>query len=185
MEESKVYSLESLTSSQFEKCSRGTLIAVLAAYARLYLLLDGQWYLSVKQRCGDAQAVDIDLEVWDKQTRKEITELVQLIDFQNRDVVSFMELSVMMPSTAGSEGYIEIKDRNDCTLTITHCPIVRTLEKEGEGREKTQCRVICQRIMATMAQSFNPGIKVKPVKIPPRQHQDEIYCQWQFKLNGA
>lgn len=185
MEKSKVYSLESLVSSQFENCSRETLIALLAAWARLYMVLDGYWYLSVKQRFGDEQAVDIDLQVWDKQTRKEIEELVKLMDFPNRDVVSLMELTAIMPSATGSQGYIEIRDRNDCTLSITHCPIVRTLEKEGEGREKTQCQVICRRVMATMALSFNPGIEVKPIKMPPRQNQDEIYCQWQFKLEGA
>jgi hypothetical protein len=177
----KVYSLESLVSSQFENYSRETLIALLTLYARLYLVLDGYWYLSVKQRFGNEQAVDIDLQVWDKQARKEVEELVKLMDFRNRDVVSLMELSAIIPSTVGSKGYIEIKNRNDCTLSITHCPIVSTLEKEGKGREKTQCEIICQRLMTTMALSFNPSIEVKPIKMPPRQNQDEIYCQWQFK----
>jgi hypothetical protein len=185
MEKSKVYDLESLVSSQFENCSRETLITLLAAYARLYLVLDGHWYLSVKQRFGDEQAVDIDLQVWDKQVRKEVEELVKLMDFRNRDAVSLVELSVIMPSAAGSKGYIEIKNRNDCTLNITHCPIVRTLEKEGKGREKTQCEVICRRVLTTMALSFNPSMEVKPIKLPPRQNQDEIYCQWQFKLEGT
>jgi len=180
--EKKVYNIESLVSSYLESYSKEKLIALLAAHARLYLVLDGHWYLSVKQRFGDEQAVDVDLQVWDKQIWKEIEEMVKSMDLQNRDVVSLMELSAIMPSAAGSKGYIEIKNRNDCILTITYCPIVRTLEKEGEGREKTQCEVICRRLMTTMALSFNPDIEVKPIKSPPRQNQDEIYCQWQFKL---
>ena len=185
MEKSKVYTLEALAGSQLENCSRETLIALLATWARLYLVLDGYWYLAVKQRFGDDQAVDLDLQVWDKQTRKEIEELVKVMDFPNRDVVSLMELMAVMPSAAGSKGYLEVKDRDDCLLSITYCPIVRTLEREGQGREKTQCRVICRRIMTAMTLSFNPGIEVKPIRMPPRQNQDEVYCQWQFKLKGG
>jgi hypothetical protein len=185
MEKRKVYSVESLYSSQLENCSRETLIALVAAYAQLYLVLDGCWYLSVKQRFGDEQVVDIDLQVWDKQVRREVDKLAKLMDFRNRDVVSLMELSALIPSAAGANGYIEIENRNDCTLNITYCPIVKTLEKEGEGREKTECEIICRRIMTNMALTFNPSIELKSIKLPPRQNQDEIYCQWQFKLKGG
>ena len=185
MEKLKILNLESLVSSQFENCSRETLITLLTLYARLYMVLDGHWYLSVKDRFGDEQAIDADLQIWEKQTRKEVEGLVKLMDFRNRDVLSLMELSAIMPSTVGSKGYIEVKNRNDCTLSITHCPIVGTLEKEGKGREKTLCTVVCRHITAITALSFNPDIEVKPIKMPPRRNQDEIYCQWQYKLIGA
>ena len=185
MERSKVYSIESLLSSQLENYSREKLIALLAAYTRLYMVLDGHWYLSVKERFGDEEAVNIDLQVWDKQIWKEIGVLAKLMNLQNRDVVSLMELSVIMPSSAGSKGYMEIKNRNDCIFSITYCPILNTLEKEGKGREKTQCEVICRRLMTNMAIAFNPDIEVKPIKMPPRQNQDDVYCQWQFKLKGV
>ena len=185
MEKLKVYNLESLVSSQFENCSRETLITLLSFYARLYMVLDGHWYLSVKERFGNEQAIDADLQVWEKQTRKEVLGLTKLMDFRNRDVLSLMELSAIMPSTVGSKGYIEVRNRDDCTLNITHCPTARALEEEGEGREETLCEVICRRIMTTTALSFNPAIEVKPIKMPPRRNQDDMYCQWEFKLMGA
>ena len=185
MENLKVYNLESLYSSQLENCSRETLIALVKAYAQLYLVLDGSWYLSVKQRLGDEQAIDIDLQVWDKQVKRETEKLAKLMGFRNRDVVSLMELSALIPSATGAKGYIEIANRNDCTLNITYCPIVKTLEKEGKGREKTECEVICRLIMTNMALAFNPSIELKSINVPPRQNQDEIYCQWQFILKGT
>jgi hypothetical protein len=195
MEESKNFDIESLASSLLKSYSKERLIALLVFYTRLYMLLDGHWYLSVKQRFGDKQAIDIDLQVWDKQEQKEkvwdkqeqkeIIGLAELMDFQKRDVVSLMELSAIMPSAAGSKGYIEVKNRNDCTLNITHCPIFRTLVKEGEGREKTECEVICRRLMTNMAIIFNPSIKVEPAKLPTHRDQDEVYCQWRFKLEGS
>ena len=185
MEESKSYDIESLVSSYLESYSKEKLIALLAFCGRLYMLLDGHWYLSVKQRLGDEQTVDIDLQVWGKQERKEVEGLAKLLGFQSRDVISLMELSVIMPSAAGSKGYIEVRNKNDCTFSITHCPIFRTLEKEGEGREKTQCEVICRRLWADMALIFNPSIEVEPTRMPTRQNPDEVYCQWRFKLKGA
>jgi len=185
MEESKSYDIESLVSSYLESYSKEKLIDLLAFYGRLYMLLDGHWYLSVKQRLGDEQAVDIDLQVWDKQERKEVEGLAKLLDFQSRDVASLMELSMIMPSAAGSKGYIEVKNKNDCTFSITHCPIFKTLQKEGKGREKTQCEVICRHLMTNMALIFNPSIEVEPTRMPTRQNPDEVYCQWRFKLEES
>ena len=61
----------------------------------------------------------------------------------------------------------------------------RTLKKEGEGREKTQCEVICQRLMTNMAVIFNPSIEVEPTRMPTRQNPDEVYCQWRFRLEES
>jgi len=182
MKDSKRYDINSLIGSLYQSYSREQLTALLALLGRLYMLLDGHWYLSVKQRLGDEQAIDIDLEVWSKQARKEVEGLAELMGLKNRDVVSLMELSAIMPSSAGSQGYIEVTDRNDCTLVITHCPIFKTLEKEGKGREKTQCDVICRRLMTTMALCFNPGIEVESTLIAALHHQGEVYCRWRFKL---
>jgi hypothetical protein len=185
MEESKNYDIETLVSSYLESYSKEKLIALFVLYGRLYMLLDGHWYLSVKQRLGDEQAVDIDLQVWDKQGRKEVDGLSKLLDFQSRDVISLMELSAIMTSSAGYKGYIEVNNKNDCTFSITYCPIFRTLKKEGKGREMTQCEVICQRLMTNMAVIFNPSIEVKPSRMPTRQNPDELYCQWRFKLEDS
>ncbi len=185
IEKRKVYSVESLYNSQLENCSRETLIALVAAYAQLYLVLDGSWFLSVKKRLGENPAIEVDLQVWDRQVRRETERLTKLMNYQSRDVVSLMELAALIPSAAGAQGYIETENRNDCTLNIEYCPIVKTLEKEGKGREKTQCETICRLIMTNMAITFNPGIELISIKLPPRQNQDDIYCRWQFKLQGA
>lgn len=185
MDELNVRSVDSLVDSQFDNFSRETLISLLKLHARLYMLLDGHWYLAVKERFGNEQAVEIDLEVWDKQGPREVEEIARLIGYQSRDVASLIELSAIMPSAMGSRGYVEMRNRNECILHTTYCPIVNTLIKEGKGREKTQCDVICRRLMTTMATSFNPDIETKALKIPPHQDHGDTYCEWQFTLKES
>jgi hypothetical protein len=179
------YSIDSWIRSVFEGYSREDLIDLLVLYGRLYMLLDGQWYLSVKERLGNERAIEIDLEVWSKQGRREVEGLAKAMGVKSRDVVSFMRVFVTIPSSTGSLGYVEVKDRNDCALIVTRCPILNTLVKEGKGREKTQCEVVCRRLMTTTALYFNPEIRVGPTSMPAARRQSEECCRWWFRIEQS
>jgi hypothetical protein len=60
------------------------------------------------------------------------------------------------------------------------------LEKEGRGRELIICQECCGTAnLVTQAQLFNPNIKVRPLKLPPRKSKDEIACKWEFSLEES
>jgi hypothetical protein len=77
---------------------------------------------------------------------------------------------------------IELRSPNHSTLTITHCPTLLALEKEGEGREQKICQLLEPKLFRLIADFFNPKIEVQALKLPPRKSKDGICCQWDFNL---
>ena len=77
---------------------------------------------------------------------------------------------------------IDIADANNATLTVTYCPTLDALEKEGKGREVETCTVVEPWAMKQYASFFDPDIEVKCLAAPPREKKDGICCQWAFGL---
>ena len=77
---------------------------------------------------------------------------------------------------------MDIKNDNHAILTVRTCPTLLSLEKEGKGRERQQCHLVCSKALGSNASYFNPNIKVTPPKLPPRESNDDICCQWEFRL---
>ena len=75
---------------------------------------------------------------------------------------------------------IDIKSNNHAIFTLPTCVTLFALEKEG--REVQQCHVVCTKILSYYASLFNSDIKVTPLKLPPRDSNDDICCQWEFRL---
>jgi hypothetical protein len=67
-------------------------------------------------------------------------------------------------------------------LTVVRCPTLEAMEKEGEEREKTFCKDVESTIFKMYVDYFNPQIGVQYLKLPPRKNNDEIACQWEFKM---
>ncbi|MCX5999517.1 MAG: hypothetical protein NTU41_08005 [Chloroflexi bacterium] len=71
---------------------------------------------------------------------------------------------------------LTLAELNDC------CPTLVALEAEGGGGERRICREIETELFQLRARFINPAIKVMPLKLPPRQNDDEIHCLWEFRL---
>ena len=79
---------------------------------------------------------------------------------------------------------IKLVSENHGILTVTHCPTLLAIEREGSSREKGICQVVESFIFKKYAGYFDPKIEVETLKIPPRENRGkgEICCQWQFKV---
>ena len=80
-------------------------------------------------------------------------------------------------------GIVDIKNHDNAMFTITHCPTLEALEREGEGREKEICRIVEPVVLKCYASFFNLDIEVKGLKMPPRKSKDGDCCQWEFTSN--
>ena len=52
---------------KLEDFSKETLIELIKIYGRLYLSVDGFWFLAVREKVNNDTAIDCDLWVWEKQ----------------------------------------------------------------------------------------------------------------------
>jgi hypothetical protein len=67
-------------------------------------------------------------------------------------------------------------------LTVRYCPTLEALEKEGKGREQSICRQVDIAAKRKFAKFSASSMEVMPLKLPPRKGNDEVCCQWEFKM---
>lgn len=167
---------------KLEDLSRDALIELLRLHSRLFLAMDGFWYLAVKERLGNEQALQCDIWAWEKYARHEMKKLMKLLPDPSNDVYTLMRAIQITPWMENLQYNIEITDRNNAVLTVTRCPILEALEREGAGREKDICNLVEAMIFREYAKSVNPDITVRRLKLPAKKSKEKICCQWEFKL---
>jgi len=176
------YSGELLPELDLGDFSVETLRDLLRLYSRLYMGLDGFWYLTVMEKFGNDAALDCDIKVWDKAGRYEMKNVTRQLNIQGNDAVAFMKALQLSPWYSTVKSQMEIVDPNTAILTVTDCPTLNALEKEGSGRENEICKIAEPIILRAYASFFNPDVEVTCLQSPPRESQDDIACKWQFKM---
>jgi hypothetical protein len=167
---------------KLESLSRDELIDLVKLSSRMILAVDGFWYLSVKELAGNDKALDRDNWVWDKVMKFYVSELARLLNVQGRDVADYMKVMGPRPEGLFIEERVDVLNRNDAVRTVTYCPTIAALEKEGEGRDAIHCSATCSAMRVKHSKLFNPAISVTCLKIPPRKSRDDIFCQFEYKI---
>jgi len=149
-------------------------------HGSVYLALDGFWYLAVKELVGNEMAFKCDMLAWERACKLEMEVITRELNIEGNDVAALMKALQITSWMQTMKYAIEVKHANHATLTISHCPILNGLEKEGEGREEEICNIAGLKIFANYARFFNPDISVKALTVAPRESKDDICCQWVF-----
>lgn len=176
------HSESSTPEMRLEELSREALIDLVKLYSKLYMALDGFWYLAVKERNSDDEALACDFWAWEKIARYEMKHLTAALKIQEKDVAAFMKAFQLVPWIWNMEQKVEIRGNDYALLTVPRCLTLEALEKEGEGREARICGLIEPKVFKDYASFFNPDIEVKCLKSPPRKSKDDVCCQWEFRL---
>jgi hypothetical protein len=178
------YRGEFLPDLKLSDFSPDTLVPLLRLYAKLYMAMDGFWYLAVKERVGGKQALACDIKVWEDMVKYEVVMIRRQLKIKGSDITSLMKVTQLCPWFQLTLSRIEIEDSSRATLTVAYCPTLESLENKGEVTEYETCNVVCRRINEIIASLFSPEIEVKCLKLPPRESRDDICCQWEFRLGS-
>jgi len=163
--------------------SKDLLVELLNAYSGYTLRVNSLWYLGVRQAMGEDEAFFYDTRIWEKMTIHELDMTCRLFKVEGNDVATMMKAMQLSPWMGIYRYNIELRSPSDGILTITECPTLLALEREGAGREERTCREIESKRFRVIADFFNPEIKVQPLRLPPRKGKDEVCCQWEFRLD--
>ncbi|MBI2869275.1 MAG: hypothetical protein HYX96_05570 [Chloroflexi bacterium] len=160
---------------------REKLLELLKLYGRLYLAMDGFWFLSVRQHLGNQAALDCDIATWARMSAYEMSRITRLMDIKGQGLSALLQALRLAPWFLNLGHQVHIDGDNRAVLSVNSCPTLIALEKEGEGREKEICRVIEPIILKSYASFFDPGIVINCLKCPPRSdREDGTCCQWEF-----
>lgn len=167
---------------KLEDFSKETLVELVKLYSRLYIAIDGFWFLAVREKMGEDTALACDLWAWDKEVPYEMKRIAQALKIKGRDLEAIMKLFQFEPWFLNMKYAFEVEGKSKLKITVTHCPTLEALEKEGKGREKSICHLVEPVIFQKYIQFFSPQGRAVALKLPPRQGKGELCCQWEFLL---
>lgn len=190
MKQLKDYSGKYNPDLKFEDFTKEALIRLLKSYQVSFVGLMGMWNTVNRERTSAEEAFKLDADVYEKMLSKFSLPLVtQALNIQGDDVVTMLKYCQFAPDGAREGLYecdYEIKNRNHAIMTFTKCPSLFYFEKKG--REKDIISLcgpggVEERAFIEICKYFNPKIKCRGLKLPPRKSKDDICCKWEFKID--
>jgi hypothetical protein len=188
MKELQDYSGSFIPNLKMKGFSKDAILRLWIATSKLYTGVDGIWMTMTRERFGNEVACELDREIWTKRgTPVEIRRIREAMNIWGDDVESLFKYFQIHPQLTGLEYEIEydLKNKNHGIYTIKRCKSLEYFERHNEDPQIV--RYVCQEIdwpaFQLTAHTFNPNMKVTPLKMPPRKSKDEFpHCQWEFKI---
>ena len=189
MKELSDYSGEYSPDLKLEDFSKSALIRRLKSYQVAFVGFMGMWNTINRERMSSEEAFKLDGDVYEKWVSKFSLPLVsQAMNIQGDKVVTMLKYFQVAPDGA-REGLYEfnydIKKDNHVVLTFTSCPSLFYFERKGNEKD---INGLCgpggveERAFIELCKYFNPDMKCRALKLPPRKSKDDTCCQWEFKV---
>jgi hypothetical protein len=185
MAELKDYSGQFDPDFNYEKLSKGATLKMLKASSDYIRMIDGYWYLAVMKECGNDLAFKMDSDIWEKLGAYTMELTRRMLNIKGDGVDAVAKSLQASPWSLMYDIKAELKCDNIAIISFLNCPTLKSLMKEGQGREKLICHQLEHRLMEVKAHVFNPEIKVTPLKLPPQEPGSDISCQWELKLERS
>ena len=182
MKELTDYSGSFLEEIDFNNFSRETLAKLLVTYAKLYIAIDGFWYMTVMDKVGNDVALECDINAWLIMSKYEKKRLGEVLNIEGNDVLAFIKTLQFSPWFIHTKYTVEMENDNSAIMTVTYCPTLDALEKEGKGRQKEICSVFEPKVFSNYASLFNEKIETKCISPLPREKREDVCCKLSFKL---
>jgi hypothetical protein len=167
---------------KYDDFSKETLLKALKAYGEYIRVLDGTWYLTVKNMMSDDVAFDCDLRAWNRMEVHDVETTRKMFNIKDNDVAALLKSLQMSPWTWNLDHRVHLSEPNRGIWTVNRCPTLLALEREGEGRESRICCRVEAELLQIRASAVNPKIRAIPLILPPRKSKDDIHCQWEFRI---
>jgi len=158
--------------------SKEELIKLVKVYSRLFLALDGFYFLSVEDRFGYQAALDIDIKAWEGYFPYEAKLLRRTLGIQEEGIPGIIETLKYSAFVPCMEQRIEEVSEKRGVFALYKCPSLEAMEKAG--RNEFTCEPVGTIVFQRYAESMDPRVKVRFLDGPPRKSPEDVSCKWEF-----
>lgn len=178
------YSGEFIPNLRLRDFSKDALVRLVEAASKDYIGLDGLWLATIRKKYGDEVAFSCSKEVWETGTLHEIQRGTKAMNISGDDIATLFKYFQIDPGFGAMFTVkCELIRPNLGLVTVTNCNVLNYAERhKAPELQKLGCEELDVPLFQKTADFFNPKIKVKPLKLPPRKSRDEIACQWEFRI---
>ncbi|MFH1031640.1 MAG: DUF6125 family protein [Chloroflexota bacterium] len=159
--------------------SKDELIALIEEYAKLYMALDGLWFLAVEKGYGHDVAEKLDVEVWKSLIPMEARRVVNARKLSKGGLEAVIEAFKFRPSFLTKE-YEITKRKNKAIVRVTKCRSLHAMERDK--REVSSCLKVLEDAYPRFAKNIDSRINFRVKKAPPRKSADDTCCEWEIEL---
>lgn len=168
-----------MSKTPLKKLSKDELVALIEEYAKLYMALDGLWFLAVENGYGHDMAEKLDIEVWKSLIPMEAKRVVNARKLTKGGIEAVIEAFKFRPSFLTKE-YEVIKRKNKAVVRVNKCRSLHAMERDK--REVSSCLKVLQDAYPRFAKSIDSRIKFQVRKAPPRKSADDTCCEWEIEI---
>ena len=159
--------------------SREELVDLIGEYMKLYMALDGLWFLSVEKEFGHDVTMKLDVEVWDSLIPREAKRISNVRKIEEGSIEAVIEAFKFRPSFLTKE-YNVIKDKNRAIVQVTRCRSLHAMERDK--REVSSCSRVLENVYPKFAKGIDSRVKFRVLKAPPRKSSDDTCCEWEIEI---
>jgi hypothetical protein len=185
-----------------ENFCKETLAKMLVQCSRLYRLLDGQWRTVVQELYGDDAAWEKQEQAWEASLGFNSKNISKALNIQGNPIERCLKMLQVNPGFGLLYNCtFELESPNVGIVSNYRCTTRDYFERiGGEVNLSRICGDKEQKLLQAYANTIDPGIKVKPLKVPSieqRVHSKtpvgladrispndkfEPVCQWEFRV---
>ncbi len=159
--------------------SKEELVGLIEEYMKLYLTLDGLWFLSVEKECGHDVATKLDVEVWESLAPREAKRISNARKITGGGIEAVIEAFKFRPSFITKE-YNVIREKNRAIVRVTRCRSLHAMERDK--REVSSCIRVLENVYPKFAKGIDSSVQFRVVKAPPRKSVDDTCCEWEIEI---
>lgn len=143
--------------------------------------LDAFCFLEVENEFGDSQAIEMNVEVWNRMGKLITREIKKRFSIKQEGLEGFVEVLKYHPRAIISGYEIDIKDQ-EVFISVPHCPLQEARLKRGVG--EYSCKNMHGREFESIAKEVDKNINIECLFAPPDPHPKEFFCKWRFTIGG-
>jgi hypothetical protein len=167
----------------FDDLSKEFLLKIMHEWQFAWVHMAQAFLETTRKRVGFDEANAIQLEAWQLIAERVNPRYAEIGNIELRTVVDSLKvlqlpLDNTMHSLYGAK--YEIKNENHVIVTIPRCKTLCYYERCSPEMIQPTCHVLEPIVIEKYL--VNPKIKVKALKLPPRNDSSEIACQWEYTL---
>ena len=166
---------------KLEDMSKDFLLKLARHWQWSWMQLDSAWYDHVHDRFGIKTGFECDLNMWLRCAERCNTRYARIAGIPMKSAVDCLKaLQLPIDNTMGALWPTEsnIIDEHHVIITVIRCPALEWCEKSAPERIVPMCRWLEPKVIDKYKVSMD--VSLNPTKLPPRQSQEEIACEWEY-----
>ncbi len=142
--------------------------------------VDGLYFLGVEDKVGTESATEIDRYVWEIMGKIEARRIKESFEIEGNDLNELITALKLTSWSLDLENKEIIEEESRVLFRNTDCRVQST--RLRKGLSEFPCKNVRWGYLKTFAKEINENIVVECNICPPDEHDDNLWCEWEFRM---